>query len=91
VDEREDFALEGGEVDELAVLFVPLAHLALSVDVRSCSNRVAPALGAVSRIVRFQEALSPLPVEEPGVIGIDVTRTYARTGPKCGRWNHAAA
>jgi hypothetical protein len=29
LDEREDVALEGGEVDELAVLFVPLAYLAL--------------------------------------------------------------
>jgi hypothetical protein len=34
LDEREDVALEGGEVDELAVLLIPLADLLLAGDVR---------------------------------------------------------
>lgn len=34
LDQREDVALEDGEVDELAVLFVPLAGLLLAGDVR---------------------------------------------------------
>jgi len=35
---REDVALEGGEVDELAVPFVPLACLALAGDVRASAS-----------------------------------------------------
>ena len=52
LDEREDVSLEGREVDELAVLFVPLACLALASDVRAgasnCCGRSVGRVGVVS-------------------------------------------
>jgi hypothetical protein len=52
LNERENVAFECGEVDELAVLFVPLACLALASDVRAgasnCCGRSVGRVGVVS-------------------------------------------
>src|SRR6478672_10150658 len=55
LDQREDVALEGGEVDELAVLFVPRACLALAGDVRvgasNCCGRAMGRIGAAGLLL----------------------------------------
>jgi hypothetical protein len=64
LDQREDVALEGGEVDELAVLFVPLPCLALAGDVgfgpSNCCGRAVRRIGA--------DRLLPLVRREPGAM-----------------------
>jgi hypothetical protein len=48
LNQREDVALKSREIDELAVLFVPLACLALAGDVRaSASNCCGRAVGRI--------------------------------------------
>jgi hypothetical protein len=48
-DEREDVALEGGQVDELPVLIVPLPRLTLARDVRfGAAMRCLPAVCPVN-------------------------------------------